>query len=154
MLNIETKIGAVHLSRKIAANPRQILVDVVEANEGLPRDRLFDLWMEEIKGDQDMARAVAWYFFINMYSSMTDLRTNGHAKKGGAALPTVAEIVEKARKIVLMDLLLPTGKTIKDSTFADLEKCGGWLTRVSKLGKPHQVVGKTITEEQLRKARL
>lgn len=152
MLNTETSKGAVHIARRMQANPREILISTVEANEGLPKEKLFDLWSEEIVDDEEMQRAVRWYFFINMYSGLTDLRT-GHAKNGRAR-PTVAEIVEKARKIVLMDLVLANGKTIKDSTFAELGQCGGWLVRVSKLGKPNQIVGKSITEDQLRKARL
>jgi hypothetical protein len=51
-----------------------------------------------------------------------------------------------------MKLTLPSGKLVEEATFGELAKAGGIFTAWSKLGKPSQIVGKTVTEAQLRKA--
>jgi hypothetical protein len=53
-------------------------------------------------------------------------------------------------KAVLLDLVLPTGKVARDSTFGECRRVGGFWAEVGKRGKPDEIVGKMLTEADLR----
>lgn len=53
-------------------------------------------------------------------------------------------------KIVLMQVTLPTGKTLAESTGAECVAAGGWLARVGERVGPRGIVGEILSESQLR----
>jgi hypothetical protein len=53
-------------------------------------------------------------------------------------------------KIVLLDLIQPNGKPLRDCTGAECAKSGGWLTRIAAMIKPSDIVGKFLSEAQVR----
>lgn len=60
-----------------------------------------------------------------------------------------ARIAEEAR-VVLLDLMLPTGKTVRDSTREELQHVGGWAHRVAERLRPNQTVAQAnLTEAEL-----
>lgn len=63
-----------------------------------------------------------------------------------AARATVGRIVERVRKIMLMDMVTPLGKKLRDCTGAELAKCGGFFTELSRHLKPTQVADKHLNE--------
>jgi hypothetical protein len=60
-------------------------------------------------------------------------------------------VASAVSNIVLMNLELPNGKALKDSTFSECAKAGGFFSKVAKMGKPNAIVGKTMDEAALRK---
>jgi hypothetical protein len=50
---------------------------------------------------------------------------------------------------VLLDLLLPTGKKLRDSTGQECKQAGGWLTRVAKRVGDAGIVGEILNEREL-----
>lgn len=58
--------------------------------------------------------------------------------------------VERIRNIVLMDLEMPNGKKLRDCTGSDCTKFGGWLTLVGQKVGPRSLVGRKLTEDDLR----
>jgi hypothetical protein len=64
-----------------------------------------------------------------------------------------ARIVEKA-KMILLDLMLPNGKPLRECTGADCAKLGpamgAWLSRIAGEVKPRQKVGDILSEESVR----
>jgi hypothetical protein len=50
-----------------------------------------------------------------------------------------------------MNLVMPNGKMLKDSTGAECASAGGWYTKISSRVAPEEVVGNVLSEEQLRK---
>jgi hypothetical protein len=60
------------------------------------------------------------------------------------------EAAKKAR-IILMDMILPTGKRLGDSTGAECISCGGWLKSVGDKIGPDAIVEASITEDELQK---
>ena len=57
----------------------------------------------------------------------------------------------EAAGIVLLNLVLPSGKMLKDSTGAECAGAGGWYTKIASRVAPDEVVGNVLSEEQLRK---
>jgi predicted sugar kinase len=60
---------------------------------------------------------------------------------------------ERMAKIVLLNMVLPHGKAVKDSTGRECAqlgpKVGEWLSRVAGELRPNQVVGKVLSEDRL-----
>lgn len=59
------------------------------------------------------------------------------------------EMKAKIRSVVLLDLVLPTGKALRDSTGAECEKAGGFYAEIAKHLKPTQVVDRHLSENDL-----
>lgn len=57
------------------------------------------------------------------------------------------------RGIVLLDLILPNGKALRDATGAECAKAGGFFSEVAKSIKPTQVVDRQLTEADLQNIR-
>ena len=63
------------------------------------------------------------------------------------------EMKAKVRGIVLLDLMLPNGKALRDATGAECAKAGGFFSEVAKAIKPTQVVDRNLTESDLQNIR-
>ncbi|WP_414461781.1 hypothetical protein [Hyphomicrobium sp. DY-1] len=59
----------------------------------------------------------------------------------------------KVRSVVLLDLLLPNGKALRDATGAECAKAGGFFVDVAKAIKPTQVVDRHLSEGDLQNIR-
>ena len=57
-------------------------------------------------------------------------------------------IMEKSG-VILMNLPMPNGKLLRDCTFAESSKFGGWFVTIAKYGKPTEKIGKKLTETDL-----
>jgi hypothetical protein len=63
----------------------------------------------------------------------------------------VGQVMTEAAGIILMNLVMPNGKMLKDSTFAECADIGGWYAKIASRVAPEEVVGNVLSEEQLRK---
>lgn len=63
------------------------------------------------------------------------------------------DLKAKLRDIILLDLVLPNGKALRDATGAECAKAGGFFEAVSKSIKPTQVVDRHLTERDLQNIR-
>ena len=63
----------------------------------------------------------------------------------------VAAAAPIARRIILMNMELPDGTKLRDATFAQCKKAGGWWLQLAGMGKPKQIVGETLSEADLGK---
>jgi hypothetical protein len=61
----------------------------------------------------------------------------------------VAEAVEKVRTIVLLDLVQPNGKKLRECTGAECRKAGGWLVKVAERVGDDGVVGAKLSEAEV-----
>jgi hypothetical protein len=72
-------------------------------------------------------------------------------RKGESVDRTKArEQAAKDLKLFLLDLMLPNGKMLRDCTFSEAGRAGGWYTRLSKCGQPGEIIGATMTEKEVR----
>lgn len=63
------------------------------------------------------------------------------------------EMKAKVRGVILLNLVLPNGKALREATGADCAKAGGFFTEVAKALKPTQVVDRHLTESDLQNIR-
>ncbi|MCX5495412.1 hypothetical protein OSH11_11900 [Kaistia dalseonensis] len=61
----------------------------------------------------------------------------------------IAEVRANIRSVILLDLVLPNGKALRDCTGAECIKAGGFFEAVGKSIKGSQVVDKHLTEADL-----
>lgn len=98
---------------------------------------VFEYWFENIFRRLEVIHK---QHSATVKTKLAAIRRKG--KKTGKA------VVEKL-KFALMDHVLTSGKLLRFATFADCEREGGWLRDVARQGKPTQVVGNVLTEQQL-----
>lgn len=64
-----------------------------------------------------------------------------------------AALTDKVKQIIgatLLDIVLPNGSRLRESTFKYCSELGGFISAIGSLGKPGQIVGDVFTEERLR----
>lgn len=64
-----------------------------------------------------------------------------------------AEMKAKVRSVILLDLILPNGKALRNATGAECAKAGGFYAEVAKTIKPTQVVDRHLSEGDLQNIR-
>lgn len=151
------RTGSAAVSRVAARNPMGILSHLREQSPKASAEILFLKWRDEIKDDEDMLSAALHHAFTNMLTAID--RMSKKSLRGRVITEAerekqetdVNQIIKTVKKVVLMSLILPNGKALRYCTFAECAAAGGWFAKVAKLGKPNQIVGTVVTEEQLAK---
>lgn len=126
--------------------PMDVLLALKNKHSGMPRSELFLLFQKQIHAKDSLQRAVDYYYFTSM---LTALDTAPRKKHNLELSAEVSRTVKVVRNRVLMDTILPSGKKLKHATFAECEFAGGWFSEIAKMGAPRQIVGKTISEQDL-----
>lgn len=145
------------------ANPRDILRRLIEQNPGHDEVALERLCWQTIKDDPespDLMKTIFSYWFANNWRSLVDerytpaQRQEKRQAKAKAAVAREVVVTKVATKMVerIMDMAMPNGKSMSECTFGYVGKLGGGFTRIAKLGKPNQIVGKVLDEAKIRKA--
>ena len=106
-------------------------------------DRKAAIWKVE-KGEMG-------YRFINKNAAVTDVG-DVRRKRAEAAKRAAAELekINASFDMILLDLVMPDGKRLRDATGAECQKAGGFLRAVGACIKPTQIVDKHMTENNLR----
>lgn len=115
------------------------------------RQRAFEIFMadpelslEELAKDYFDRHASTWKVRGSSYNVAFQREESAkRAERAESAL--LAEI----RPVILLDLELPNGKTLRQSTGAECAKAGGFFAEVAKHIKATEVVDKHLTETDL-----
>ncbi|QUS40542.1 hypothetical protein RPMA_18160 [Tardiphaga alba] len=157
MLNTTVRTGAAAVSRTAQKNPLEILIQLVEGDPTADADRLFGKWQDIVRDDEDLLTPVLRHTFTNLLTCVDRDRRRASPRATTRAAPAAAQQEQQVERIkaqvvsvILMNLTLPSGKLLRDSKFKDCAKAGGWFAKIAKMGKPDQVVGRTVSEETLR----
>jgi hypothetical protein len=147
-----SRSGASFVAKRSEVNPRELLIGIIEQTDDIKdKDALFDQFREAIQDDERYQRAIDWYFFVNMYDYLVTSRNQKPSPQEQAKRQAAVDnIKQQITKVVLLNFVLPNGKALRDCTFADCAKAGGWLAKVAAKGKPNQIVGKVLGENELR----
>ncbi len=133
-----------------------VLKGIIKANPRASEKELSNLTWEKINDQQ--IKQIFDYWFANAYrsfrvevdkNSVTILRQYRDMRAERAEGKKRRSIIKQKLNMALMDHMLSNGKLLRDGTFGDCAKEGGWLLAVSKLGKPNEIVGKKLTETDL-----
>lgn len=149
-----TRMGADFLAKRSERNPRQIIVSLIEQNPDASKDKLFDLFRKQVEDDEDCARAVQWYFFVNMYEYMVTSRNRKPSQTMAAQAARAAQVSEIKRRILglSLDFTMPNGRPLRECTGADCAEAGGFLSKIARKVGPRTKVGAVFqTDEALQK---
>jgi hypothetical protein len=142
-------------------SPREILARLIERSSRPDEDDIKEKCKAKVIDDPDHVDAMFEYWFANNYRSLIFQKRQERttpkqreemkaaSKDKVEALKTV--IKARATQMVLLDMVMPSGKALRDSTGKDCAKAGGWLAKIAKAIKPSDVVGKVLSEAQIRK---
>lgn len=111
------------------------------------QDALFDYWFGNSYRDYVVVHIAPES--IAMMKREPTTRTHS-----GAPKPAEVERVKTQMLAALMDFRLSDGTALRFATFGQCAVEGGWLTAVSKRGSTNEVVGKKLTEVDLRNLRM
>lgn len=79
----------------------------------------------------------------------TDVSAVERIEKKKRTAAAIQRGVERLRQVILLDMVLPTGKKLRDSTGAECAKAGGFFSEVARYLKPSEVVDKHLNEAEL-----
>jgi len=144
------------------ANPRDILKRIIDEHPNEDKAFIFREFKEQIRDDEDVISAIIEYWFSNNYHSLMGDRPERRAQRQEERAErarerekkteAMAEIIkERAKKLVILDMVMPNGKLLRDCTGEDCIKAGGWFHKIAaRLKNPTDVVGRVFSEKRLR----
>lgn len=139
------------------ASPRDLLRELLEKHPRKSEESIHQMFAETVLGDttKTYLDSIIEYWFANNYRSLVRPIAMPSPDTVRAAADRLVQVKRtiKARAVemVLLDIVLPTGKALRDSTFAECAKAGGWFSAIAKRGAPSKIVGKTMSEAQVHK---
>lgn len=141
--------GASFIAQTKEANPIDLVKLVVEKMPNAGRKERFAEFEELLAAEGEVyERAVRWYFFVNMHDYLTTRRSS--PANSASRTSKVEDIVNKVREAVLLDLVMPNEKRLRDCTGAECAKFGGFYAKIArKVGKT-KIVGEVLNEVQIR----
>lgn len=151
--------GAAATRRASVSNPMELLNTLRERNPTESFERQFTKWRQLVERNDKHLTSALLYAFRNYWSALdrdqraerrSEIWKSEQVKEKAEQEQQVQQLVKQVKTIVLMDMMLPNGKKLRDASFADCTKAGGWYRKIAKKGRPHQIVGAVLTEEQLR----
>lgn len=136
-------------------DPREFLRELREGNPSSSVDELLMLFRRAALEDERLLSAVLNHCFGSISRRWTRARAHPGSDEERNAVASMKEtILGNAKTLFLMDLLLPHGKTLGNSTGADClvlgPRVGKWLQVIGKEVPSGRLVGKTLTEKKVR----
>lgn len=145
------------------ANPRDLLKRVIEENQGHDRTALLKAFREEVMAEdgEDYLDSIIEYWFANNYHSLTvqpkpptSASPTATKRRTEAVKSKITERIHKEAQMILLDMMLPNGKALRDCTGKEClrlsGKIGAWLKAVAAQVKPNQKVGAALSEKDVR----
>jgi hypothetical protein len=160
MLQISSRTGASATRRVGKVGLLQLLIDLMENDPTASKEVMFRKWRTAIINDPEDVDVALLYTFTNLWETaerdrkqMTKPQTTRDPAQIEAKKAQVAEVREQiVRKVFSLDFVMPNGQQLGDCTFGYLEKVGGVFVKISKMGKPNQVIRKVLTAKKLEEA--
>ena len=139
-------------------NPRELLRRLMEDHKNWDRTRLLREFREQLdKSPNSYLETIVEYWFANNYNSLIDPREPDRIRDKVAVTKIrtkIEEHVETKAQLILLDLMMPNGKLLRDCTGQECRSLarsvGAWLARIAKRVKLRETVGTTLTENEVR----
>ncbi len=133
----------------------KVVLEIIEALGGTTDIKaIIKTYIDRSRGDPELADHNAHAQCLYAFNRVTN-KTRFTPQARAARKKLIREMAEKMartiRDICIMDLILPNGKAVRDSTFADCARAGGLFVRLAAKapkGKPNAIVGKVLTDKQ------
>lgn len=144
------------------SNPREVLKRLIDNDPSLTEAEASDACWQIVHKNSEQMATIFEYWFANNYRSLVHpaprkprpVRTPAQrAVLTSQIREQIERKIEERARIVLLEMILPTGKQLRDSTREELIACGGWLVRVAERLDPDQTVGEAgLSEDDIAEA--
>jgi hypothetical protein len=148
MTDIHPNIGTLGQTRSTWRDDnhlRGLLLRLVIENPQANREELEALYLDKAESNSTLVKEALRRSFDNDYWQL-----QRPAKRRRP--PTEAEITavaEKLRVVVLLDLVLPNGKKLRECSGQECRQAGGWLTAVADRIGNRGIVGEKLSEAEV-----
>lgn len=122
---------------------RDLALKVCQENPDLSVEDLALVFIEELGKFPGYMESIAVYIIANVKASLTPPRA-------APSTSMMTRVVKQAAGLVLMQLQMPSGKTLEKSSGAECIKAGGWFVKVGMKVGPRGIVGMKLGEKDLR----
>jgi hypothetical protein len=156
MTHIDTGITGAKRQSWRHDNPRDTLKKIIEENPRAAKERLLEMFMQIVleRGKRVLLETIIEYWFANNLHSL--LNSDSNLKKEFSK-PQVTKLKEQIRErikiaagIVLLDMMMPNKKQLRDCSGTECAAVGGWLSVVAANMAPAAIVGKVFSEQDMR----
>ena len=149
MTNIQTNIpgikGQTRSTWRDITHLRGMLLKLMTQNEDATREELEVLYLAKAKKTPALIDEALRRAFDNDLSGIQ----RPLAKRRIISKQEVTATVERLANVVLLDLILPNGKALRNSTGKECRQAGGWLTKIADRVGDRGVVGATLDEPEI-----
>lgn len=134
-------------------HPRELLKTLIADNPTLSQQEILDLFAARaVQHRKYYIPALHAWAAMNYPARTKPTAVSGavltKTEKAKATVALKSHITTQAR-ILFMEIVMPTGKKLKQSTFRDCADAGGWFSRIAHAGHPDDIVGVVLTEEEV-----
>lgn len=142
-----------------STNPRELLSRIIAAggDDATWRALFWDEIADSNNGHKDpqwdQLFAIAQYWLdLNIRAvAPRSARTSAASKPAAEIKEQIVKRIEQEAKLILLDLMMPNGKTLGQCTGQDCRRMGGWVLKIAKAVPTKSKVSDVLSETQVRK---
>jgi hypothetical protein len=140
-----------------AADVRELLIRLKDEHPTASKSRLFDLFLERVKEDEEYQYATADYAFHNTMNALERFEARPPAslavvrqQREERQQEVIATAETIRNQILLLNLEMPNGKRMRYCTGEEMAKFGRAYERIAKKVGKTQLVGSVMNETEVR----
>lgn len=156
----ETTSGELGATRQTwrAKSVRDLLAEIVTSNPQATDRALLEKFVNSLRDDDDYFLAAAEYAFDNALRALRREQSQPTAiQKAKLAEQKAKDAVARAKlvariksKVLLLSMVMPNGKKLRDCSGEECAHFGGWYRRIASEIGPTKLVGEVLSEQQVR----
>jgi hypothetical protein len=156
MTELHPHYGGPFIHKSYQVSPYDVMKDIIDTQGGMSGPKVQKIFVKRILEDEDLTHAVVSAFAVNVYSSIIRLmpvskketakRQRAKEEERKTTARRVQEAVIKVKHAML--------STVMESTFgqlAEMAKAAPQLAKISKMGRPSQLVSNVLSESAVLK---
>jgi hypothetical protein len=142
--------GAAVVRRTSPKNIMELLIGIIESDPTADTDRLFRLWSEAVKEDDDYLSAALRHTFTNLHHAIeTGRKPRQRGQRSATEQRTAINAIKaQVRQAIILDFVMPNGKKLRDCRVDYVKRCNAGFDRLLTGLKPNDIVGKKLTDKQ------
>lgn len=156
MTHVDTGITGAKRQSWRHDNPRDLLKVIIDNNTQASKEELLELFTQKVfeKGNRALLETIIEYWFANnlhsLFISDSKLKRQFMAPQIKKVKDQIRQRIKVAAGVILMDMVMPNKKRLRDCSGAECATVGGWLSIVAARMPPAALVGQAFDEKTLR----
>lgn len=158
MTQLNPTYGAAFVGKISQRSPHDLMRQLMDENPGAPHHKIDKLFVDAVLNDPDLNRACVSGFAVNVRMAVERLASAPassivigrlkEVKRTKASVKFSGRSAGESIRAAILDFVMPNGKTLRDCTFREVAQAGDRFAKIAAMGRPNQVVGKVLTDEQ------